>query len=261
MRCVKTWESFGSNEQTQRNVNEMATKKTAKKKTKKASKASPAIPKGAQPLKIPKSPRTLLIASIQGTTPLVTHRFPEKAKRQIREKQQNVAKLPKGKRNPQEEFEESVYIFDDGGYGFPTGALAESIVGASVDVMPKCKSMIRRNLFVEDDGFDGRDDRGLIRVDTEPLLREDVVRLAGASRPADLRYRGGYAPGWEATARIWFDERMLSREQVIQLVQIAGESIGLCEGRPEKTLSMGWGKFQITAVHIIEPEKPLKIAS
>lgn len=236
-------------------------KKAAKKAAKKKKTKAAVIPKGAQPIQIPKSPRTLLIVEIEGITTLVTHRFPEKAKRQIREKQQNVAKLAKGKRDPQGEFEESVYVFSNGDYGFPTGALAESIVCASVDVMPKCKSMIRRNLFVEDDGFDHRDDRGLIRVDAEPVLREDVVRLAGASRPADLRYRGGYAPGWKATARIWFDERMLSREQAIQLVQIAGESIGLCEGRPEKTLSMGWGKFKVNTVHIVEAKKVPKIAA
>lgn len=238
-----------------------AAKKTPKKTSKKAA-AKAAIPKGAQPISIPQSPRTLLIVEITVLTLLVTHRFPEKAKHQIRAKQQNLAKLAKEARDPQGEFEESVYICEDGTYGFPTGALAESITCASVDVMPKCKSMIRRNLFIEDDDFDVRDDRGLIRVDAEPVLREDVVRLAGASRPADLRYRGGYAPGWKATARIWFDERMLSRDQVIQLCQIAGESIGLCEGRPEKTLSMNWGKFKVTGVHVVEPKiKPKLLKS
>jgi len=229
-------------------------------RTKKTTKTAAKVPSNAQPIQLPDSPRTLLIVGIEGTSLLVTHRFPEKAKHQIRAKQQNLAKAAKAARDPQEEFEESVYVFEDGSYGFPTGALAESIVCASVDVMPKCKSMIRRNLFVEDDGLDHRDERGLIRVDAEPVLREDVVRLAGASRPADLRYRGTFAPGWSATARIWFDERMLSREQVLQLCQIAGESIGLCEGRPEKTLAMGWGKFKVTGAQIVEPRtKPAKM--
>lgn len=198
----------------------------------------------------------------------MTHRFAEKAKRQIREKQGKVAKLARAKRDPEVEYEESLYRFSNGDYGVPTGALAEAIVSASVDVMPKHKALIRRNLFVEDDGFSkDPESRGLLRLhDTKgkpikPTMREDVVRLAGMTRQADLRYRGGFSPGWRLTAQVRFDARALSVDQVAQLIQIAGESIGLCEGRPEKTLALRWGTFAITKLALYDGvEKKLKSA-
>lgn len=195
-------------------------------------------------LSVPTSPRSLLELTLVGVSPLVVHRFSTKARNEIATKQQKLAKLPKAARDPEAEFEDALYMFDDGGYGIPTGAIAEAIVNASVDVMPKKKSMIRRNLWVEDDGFDARENRGLIRLTGEPKMREDVVRLAGISRTADLRYRPEFDP-WKMTVRVRFDANMLEPDQVMQLAMIAGESIGLCEGRPEKTLAMGWGKFRI----------------
>ena len=196
-------------------------------------------------LKIPESPRSTLEVEVEGTSMLVVSRFSEKAKREIRQKQQNLAKPKKGARSPEAEYEASAYRFEDGGYGIPTGAFAEAIVDASVDHMKNKKSMLRRNFFVECDGIDKEEGKELTRIlGGEPSMREDVVRLAGISRTADLRYRAAFQPGWRAKIRIRWDEKSFSKEQIVQLIQTAGESIGVCEGRPQKTLSLGWGKFK-----------------
>lgn len=197
----------------------------------------------------------MLTLTITGTSPLVVHRFGSKARREIETKQQKLAKLPKGARDPDAEYKDAMYLFKDGSHGFPAGGIAAALETASVDVFPKKKSMIRRNLWVEDDGTDTIDGWGLVKISGKPCMRSDVVRLAGPSRPADMRYRPEYNP-WSMVIRVRFDARMLEPDQVMQLAIVAGESIGLGEGRPEKTITMGWGKFMVSKASLTEAATP-----
>lgn len=205
-------------------------------------------------IKIPNSSRHILTVALEGTAPLVTHRFGEESIKQIEAKQQKKAKEARGARNPEKEYEEAMYRFEDGGYGIPSGAVAECVVRASVDVMPKKKAMLRRNFYVTEDGYDARDRTALLRLTGKPEMRRDVVRLADAKRTADLRYRPAFYPPWNFTASFRYDPKNVSDEQLIHLISLAGESIGLAEGRPEKTLALGgWGRFKIQSAMLTKP--------
>src|SRR5690348_6335815 len=61
---------------------------------------------------------------IVGESPLIMHRWSEKAKRQMRDKQQKKATKAKEVRNPHEEFIEATYFLnaERTRYGFPATA-------------------------------------------------------------------------------------------------------------------------------------------
>jgi hypothetical protein len=62
-----------------------------------------------QTIEIPGIEMSGMLVTIEGVTPLITHRFGERARRLIEEKQQKKASQAKPPRNPQEEFEDALY--------------------------------------------------------------------------------------------------------------------------------------------------------
>lgn len=73
-------------------------------------------------------------------------------------------------------------------------------------------------------------------------MREDVVRLSGPQRPADLRYRPGF-DSWYADLTIHFDRARMNAQSAIHLIESAGLYIGIFEGRREK--GGEWGAFHV----------------
>ena len=59
-----------------------------------------------------------ILVPIIGTTPLIVHRFSEKAKRQMLDTMQG-RKTPKQPKDPEAEYEAAFYRLEDGGHGFP----------------------------------------------------------------------------------------------------------------------------------------------
>lgn len=201
---------------------------------------------GTRSVSIPKSLLSSLKVTVRGTSPLVTNQFSQRAKDAIQDKQGQKAKKMRGARDPELEFEQSKYLLSNGECGFPVGAIARAFQSASVDVMPRNKSKIARNVRFFGNGYS---DEGIELIQicgAKPKMRTDMVRLAGASRTADLRYRAGFDPGWEAEFEIQWSEEAYTLDQMMQLINIAGQSIGICEGRPENSISLGWGTFRVT---------------
>jgi len=54
-----------------------------------------------------------------GDTPLIVHRWSEKAKKQMLDKQMKKASAGKEAKDPDRDFRESLYVLEDGSYGFP----------------------------------------------------------------------------------------------------------------------------------------------
>ncbi|MCK4302806.1 MAG: hypothetical protein KAY24_01055 [Candidatus Eisenbacteria sp.] len=179
-------------------------------------------------------------------SPLVVHCFSEKAKKEIRDKQQKKAKRAKEERRPREESEAAKYRNADGLECFPVTALKKAIVSAA-RVMDGIKmTEIRQSLFV--DAGNGAMLVPIKRLDGTPhegVMREDAVTIGISTR--GLAYRPEYTE-WQAEVLIEFDGRMLSRDQVIALVQAAGFGVGICEGRPEKSSALGWGRFECEVI-------------
>ena len=68
---------------------------------------------------------------IRGTTPLIVHRFSEKAKRQMLDNMQG-RKSPKAPKDPQAEYEAAFYRLDGDRYGLPAVAFKSATVAAPV---------------------------------------------------------------------------------------------------------------------------------
>lgn len=81
-------------------------------------------------ISIPELHETRLRVHIEGVTPLITHAFSETARHAMEAAQQGVAKVKKAPRNPQAEFEASVYRTPDGRPAVPAIAVKRAMVTA-----------------------------------------------------------------------------------------------------------------------------------
>jgi hypothetical protein len=75
-------------------------------------------------------------------------------------------------------------------------------------------------------------------------MREDAVTIGINTR--GLAYRPEYAE-WQLRVRIEFNPRIVSEEQLLALISQAGWGVGICEGRPERSSALGWGRFDRVA--------------
>lgn len=187
---------------------------------------------------------------IVGTMPLIVHNFSEKSKRQMLDAQQG-RKNPKQVRDPQAEYEAAFYRTKDG-YGFPVTAFKAATVGAA-RFYGKDVSMTTLRQFIFMHGLISENDpQALVPITGEPRMREDIVRLGGPSRSADLRYRPEF-PEWSTTLLVTYVTSSLSRESVLSLIDAGGLGIGIGEWRPEKR-----GEF---GTYQIDPTRDVTVTS
>lgn len=175
------------------------------------------------PLKIDRIEVTII-----GDTPLIVHKWSEKARKLIRDKQTGKGSAGREKKNPEEDFRESLHITPDGRHGFPTVGIKSSAVTACTSISSMTKISARQAFHVEGDYA--------IIEGSEPTMREDMVRVGMGT--ADIRYRGQYWP-WRATITISHNRNVLSAEQILTLLNTAGFGVGLGEWRPERDGQFG----------------------
>lgn len=185
---------------------------------------------------------------IVGTMPLIVHNFSEKSKRQMLDAQQG-RKSPKQVRDPQAEYAAAFYRTKDG-YGFPVTAFKAATVGAARFYGKDVKmTELRQFLFMHGE-ISEKDPQALVPIFGEPKMREDVVRLGGPSRSADLRYRPEFTE-WSTTLLVTYVTTSLSRDSVLSLIDAGGLGIGVGEWRPEKR-----GEF---GTYRIDPSKNVEV--
>lgn len=182
-----------------------------------------------------------LIVPIRGTAPLIVHNFSEKSRRQMLEAQQGKKKI-KEIRDPRAEYEAAFYriAHEDGteGYGFPVTAFKAATTGAarfydkSVTMTALRQFMFMRGVMTKADA------QMLVEIHGEPEMREDVVRLGGPSRSADLRYRPMF-PEWTCELTVTYVKSSIDRGSILSLIDAGGMGIGVGEWRPEKRGEFG----------------------
>ncbi len=176
-----------------------------------------------------KRPDLRVIAmDIFGTSPLICHKWSEKAKKEMLDKQMGRPKV-KSFKDPEQDYEDSLYRLESGGCGFPAVAFKNAAVRAASNL--DITMVQARQMF-----FVIADEDDLVRIDGEPTMREDMVRLNG--KTADIRYRGEFRT-WGARLHIRYNAGVISEDQVVNLFQLAGFSVGIGEWRPEKNGSFG----------------------
>lgn len=184
--------------------------------------------------------------NVKGITPLIVHRFSEKARKQIEDKQQKKAKEAKKARDPKEEYLASLYPMPgyeskvgnkDCKYGIPAVWIKLAAVD-SCRFVDGLKMTLARGAFhvLGESG-------GLIPLHYKSLrMRQDAVTIGINTR--DLRYRGEFSD-WHVKCRIRYNASVISPEQIINLINVAGFSGGLGEMRPSQKASDQYGMFEV----------------
>jgi hypothetical protein len=169
-----------------------------------------------------------------GDTPLIVHRWSEKAKKQMLDKQMKKASAGKEAKDPERDFRESLYVLEDGTYGFP-------IIGFKAAAVTACTSIGSMTKVAARQAFHVDGEFAVIEGD-EPHMREDMVRVGMGT--ADIRYRGEFK-NWWTTISVKFNANVMSAEQILNLMQTAGFAVGVGEWRPEKDGQ--FGRFHVAS--------------
>lgn len=191
----------------------------------------------------------VLTADIEGITPVIPHRWSEKALRMMRDKQMSeagTARARKEPKNPQQEAHDSCYWLDvkrDDGEVVTTPAIPATAFKAAM--VGACRffegiTMVQAKLlfYVEGGGADQ-----LVPINGEGTMREDTPRNSGGT--ADLRYRMQFWP-WSAKLRIHFLPSMIGPDSVMALLDAAGKG-GVGDWRPSspKSATGTYGQFRV----------------
>lgn len=188
-----------------------------------------------------------LLVPIVGTTPLIVHQFSAKAKQIMLDNMQG-RKRPKENKDPDAEYEAAFYRLADGGYGFPVDAFKQATVGAA-RFYDKSVSMTALKQFLFMSGELGDDGRGLVRIEGEPIKREDVVRVGRGG--TDLRYRPQFS-AWSTTLKVVYITSALTRNSVLSLIDAGGMGVGVGEWRPERDGNFG--------TYRVDPDRGVEVA-
>lgn len=175
-----------------------------------------------------------MFVPIVGTSPLIMHKFSEKAKRQMLNAQQG-RKSPKVSRDPEADYQASFYRTKEG-YGFPAIAFKACTIGAARFFGKDVKMTELRQFLFFKGIVSENDPQSLVEIIGEPRMREDIVRLGMSG--TDLRYRAEF-PEWSATLEIIYVKSALTQSSVLSLVDAGGMGVGVGEWRPEKKGDFG----------------------
>lgn len=187
--------------------------------------------------------------TIEGTAPLVIHRFSQKSKNMMMDKMREGSTAKKGKkREPLDEeatFNASRYISADGWDGFNVASIRCAMISACRLVGFKM-TLAKLSVFVEADGRDKDEPQfGLIKIiGAKAVMQQDIARVETGQ--AYVTIRAAYH-NWKAKVRVRFDADQFTVADVSNLLARAGEQVGIGEGRPDSKNSagMGWGTFGI----------------
>ena len=220
-----------------------------------------------------------------GDSPLLVHAWSVKARREMLEKQMKLTKTEtKSVKNPLEDFVSGAYwltpmptefdlesvekALENARFGFPCSAFKKAILSTSSRLgWGIAKTELNTAFFIEanEPGYYTSDLKlsddkkkliiipnqymtfGMVEIFSDtPVVREDMVRLAGMGRPADIRYRPEFR-NWSAKLKITYvDDGLVSLEQIINGLDAAGKVNGIGEWRCER--GGDYGKFHVNRV-------------
>ena len=185
-----------------------------------------------------------IIIEIIGTSPLICDRFGESRQKQIRDKEQKKGVQPKGKRNPNIEFEESLHKFSNNSkkYGFPSSGIKKAMISGAYRMLgykdkvgPKTKFKVLGEL-VE------------IISDSGPKLREDWGDLPSSGHKTAI-YRAEFSD-WKMKIPIQYNTKAISVEELVAMLNAAGFGIGLGAWRTE--CDGNFGAFEVSQTYDFE---------
>lgn len=219
----------------------------------------------------------LVIANLEveliGTARLVTHRFAFKAMQQMLDDHMGVAAIGRKKgrevKDPIKDFIGGLHllhgivptvkgefkssdlealilaaqdeeggtsgVYAEGRFGMPSIALKAAIVRAGTDSGLNMTDL-RRQIHIDGEFME-------INCKPGPAMRCDIVRVSNGA--PDIRFRPDFT-NWTITTVIRYNKAARTRDEIINLIRMAGFGVGLGEWRPGgKTSSGTWGTFKL----------------
>ena len=183
-----------------------------------------------------------LEVEIVGDSPLIIHAWSEKAKREMLDKQMKKATKGKDAKDPWREYVDALYWIsekpenptqadiDNGRFGFPAVAFKASAIDAAFQQGVIAKKTTMRGAFHIVEEF--------VEIIGKPTMREDMVRVGGISKVADIRYRPEFKE-WRARFTVRYNSTAITPEQILNAINIGGFANGLGEWRPSRDGSYG----------------------
>ncbi len=189
--------------------------------------------------------RSRFTVRVVGDTPLITHQWSEKAKKQMRDTKGGAPKVKKREPcNPTEEGMRAAYWLTPMPEEFTEEAFAKAVAdGARFGVKAtsfklagnasayrqgwvKNQMALRLAYFIE------ADENGLVEIHAEDVtIREDSVTVGMGS--ADLRYRPMFSNWWVDLTVTYSKSGQMTLEDILTVLD-AGGDVGGGEWRPEK---------------------------
>lgn len=184
-------------------------------------------------IQIPELNRRVVNIKVVGDSPLIVHNWSQKVVKEMLDKQMKKATTGRAAKDPQQDFEDSLYPHPEGGFGFKSVAFKNAAVTACTSLNKAITKVAARQAFFVLGEF--------VKIDGDPPTpREDMVRVGMGT--ADIRYRGEFK-NWSATLPVEFNPQAMSIEQIINLLNHAGFGVGVGEWRPEK--NGPYGRFHV----------------
>ena len=182
---------------------------------------------GQQEIIVPPIDKARFKITIVGDSSLISHRFSDRQKKAMLDKQMKKAQAAKEAKNPEQDYHDSMYMTPDGKPGYPASGIKKACVDACSFIEGLTKVEARGAFYIMGD---------ILPITGEPQMREDIVRLGG--RTADLRYRAEFSE-WSIEFDVLHNPRVISAEAIINLIENAGFSVGIGDWRPQKAGSHG----------------------
>ena len=173
---------------------------------------------------------------VTGLTPLIQNKMKETTMKEMEDVRTGKAKKSNRKAiDPKKSMLESSYLQDDGSFGFPASAFKQCAVRAGKG-LGIAMTDARTLFFVIPTAPDGE----CVSIKSnKPKLRKDPVNVKTGK---DLRFRPEFK-NWKAKLLVRYDADRVTIEQVANLLNYGGQTVGVGEWRPEKNGT--FGMFQV----------------
>lgn len=194
-------------------------------------------------VEIPQLKMETAVIHVVGDTPLIVHKWSEKAKKEIRDKQMKKASTKKEAKDPVADFIDTLYWLDGepeektqegfekalaagARFGFPAVAFKKCALNGGYWLGALDKKTIAKAGIIIPCEF--------VEIKGKAVkMREDMVKVGGMTKVADIRYRA-QIEDWEADIPVKYVSNVISLEQVVNLFNLGGCGCGVGEWRNEK---------------------------
>jgi|TARA_X000001388_G_scaffold11793_1_gene7102 hypothetical protein len=177
---------------------------------------------------------------VTGLTPLIQNKMKETVIQEmadVRAGKKTKVNAARTAIDPKKEFIKSAYGQSNGSFGFPASAFKQCAVRAGKGI-GLAMTDARTLFFVLPTAPDGE----CVQLKSKkPVMRQDPVNVKTGK---DLRFRPEFKD-WSADLSIRYDADRITIDQIANLLNHGGQTVGVGEWRPEKNGT--FGTFQVGA--------------